>query len=172
MAIEANTPVPIVNGWKLAKDLQKGDYVFSHQGNPIQIELVQPYTVKKGYEVLLNDGVSLSCDNHCRLPVSDINRRWVENHSLGLRKPRAKQKFINPEQLLENGLTTVRGDRIYSINNCQPIQFMWEDHPVPPFIVGMWMTRRNRQANFNLKEENVQYIKRRIRECGWNFSAS
>ena len=169
MAIEANTPVPIPNGWALAKHLKKGDYVFSSKGLPIQIESVQEYRPISGYEVLLNDGVSILCDNHARLPVSDINRRWVENRYQGKRKKRSIQKFATPEELLDIGLTTDRGDRIFSINNTAPIQFVWEDHPVPPFIVGMWMTKRNRRGRFNLKPENSEAIKKKIRSHGWNY---
>jgi len=169
MAIEANTPVPVPNGWALAKHLKKGDYVFSSKGLPIQIESVQEYCPLSGYEVLLNDGVSVLVDNHARFPVSDINRRWVENQYQGKRKKRSVQKFATAEELLDIGLTTDRGDRIFSINNTAPIQFVWEDHPVPPFIVGMWMTKRNRRGRFILKPENSEAIKKKIRSHGWNY---
>ena len=170
MAIEANTPVPIPNGWVLAKHLNKGDYVFSSNGLPIQIQSVQQYTPQNTYEVLLNDGVSVLVDNHARFPVSDINRRWVENRYQGKRKRTAKQKYASPEEILERGLTNERGDRIFSINNTAPIQFVWEDHPVPPFIVGMWMTKRNSRGRFILKPQNIEYIKKKIRSYGWNFA--
>ena len=65
MAIEANTPVPIPNGWTLAKHLKKGDYVFSSNGLPIQVQSVHAYTAQDSYEVLLNDGVSVLVDNDC-----------------------------------------------------------------------------------------------------------
>ena len=169
MAIEANTPIPVPNGWALAKHLKKGDYVFSSKGLPIQIESVQEYRPISGYEVLLNDGVSVLVDNHARLPVSDINKRWVENRYQGKRKKRSIQKFATPEELLDIGLTTDRGDRIFSINNTEPIQFVWEDHPVPPFIVGMWMTKRNRRGRFILKPENSETVKKKIRSYGWNY---
>ena len=169
MAIEANTPIPIPHGWTLAKHLKKGDYVFSTQGTPIQVQSVQTYTAQSAYEVFLNDGLSINVDSHARFPVSDINRRWVENRYQGKRKRRAIQKYATPEELLDSGLKTPRGDRIFSINNSEPIQFLTEDHPVPPFIVGMWMTRRNIRGRFCLRDVNIDYIKRKIRSYGWNF---
>ena len=169
MAIEANTPVPIPNGWTLAKHLKKGDYVFSSKGLPIQVQSVQSYTAQTGYEVLLNDGVSVYVDNHARFPVSDINRRWVENRYQGKRRRRSIQKFATPEELLTTGLITTSNKRIFSINNCEPIQFISEDHPVPPFIVGMWMTKRNIRGRFCLRDVNLEYIKKKIRSYGWNW---
>jgi hypothetical protein len=169
MAIAANTPVPVPNGWALAKHLKKGDYVFSSQGLPIQIVSTHEYVPTNCYEVLLHDGVSVLVDSHARFPVSDINRRWVENRYQGKRKRTAVQKFATPEELFEIGLTTDRGDRIFSINNTAPIQFVWEDHPVPPFIVGMWMTKRNRRGRFVLKPSNAEFIKKKIRSYGWNY---
>ena len=169
MAIEANTPIPIPNGWTLAKHLKKGDYVFSSKGLPIQVQSVQSYTAQAGYEVLLNDGVSVYVDNHARFPVSDINRRWVENRYQGKRRRRSVQKFANAEELLTVGLRTPGGKRIFSINNAEPIQFVSEDHPVPPFIVGMWMTKRNIRGRFCLRDVNLEYIKKKIRSYGWNW---
>jgi hypothetical protein len=169
MAIEANTPVPIPNGWTLAKYLKKGDYVFSSKGLPIQVQSVQSYTAQTSYEVLLNDGVSVLVDSHARFPVSDINRRWVENRYQGKRRRRSVQKFASPEELLTVGLRTAGGKRIFSINNAEPIQFISEDHPVPPFIVGMWMTKRNIRGRFCLRNVNIEYIKKKIRSYGWNW---
>jgi hypothetical protein len=169
MAIASNTPVPIPGGWTLAKHLKKGDYVFSSSGLPIQIVGTHEYVPAHCYEVLLNDGVSVLVDNHTRFPVSDINRRWVENQYQAKRRKRSVQKFASPEELLEIGLTTDRGDRIFSINNTAPIQFPWEDHPVPPFIVGMWMTKRNMRGRFSLRPENIEFIKKKIRSYGWNY---
>lgn len=170
MAIASNTPVPIPGGWTLAKHLKKGDYVFSSKGLPIQIVGTHEYIPAHCYEVLLNDGVSVLVDNHTRFPVSDINRRWVENQYQAKRRKRSVQKFASPEELLEIGLTTDRGDRIFSINNTAPIQFPWEDHPVPPFIVGMWMTKRNIRGRFTLRLENMEFIKKKIRSYGWNYA--
>ena len=170
MAIASNTPVPIPGGWTLAKHLKKGDYVFSSKGLPIQIVGTHEYVPTTCYEVLLNDGVSILVDNHTRFPVSDINRRWVENQYQAKRRKRSVQKFASPEELLDIGLTTDRGDRIFSINNTAPIQFVWEDHPVPPFIVGMWMTKRNMRGRFMLRPENSEFIKKKIRSYGWNYA--
>lgn len=170
MAIASNTPVPIPGGWTLAKHLKKGDYVFSSKGLPIQIVGTHEYVPAHCYEVLLNDGVSVLVDNHTRFPVSDINRRWVENQYQAKRRKRSVQKFASPEELLDIGLTTDRGDRIFSINNTAPIQFPWEDHPVPPFIVGMWMTKRNIRGRFTLRLENMEFIKKKIRSYGWNYA--
>jgi hypothetical protein len=169
MAIAGNTPVPVPNGWVLAKHLNKGDYVFSSEGKPIQIVSTHEYTPTKCYTITLNDNCYLDIDNHTKLPVSDVNRRWVENRYQGKRKQTAVQKYASPEELLEKGLHTARGERMFSINNAKPVHFLWEDHPVPPFIAGMWMTKRNSRGRFMPRPEVLEYIQKKIRSFGWNY---
>ena len=55
MAVLASTPVPTANGWMQASDLQIGDTVFDHLGQPQTITRTQLYTPQVCYEVQLDD---------------------------------------------------------------------------------------------------------------------
>lgn len=169
MAIAGDTPVPVPGGWVLAHSLTPGDYVFGSDGLPQQIEKVHIYTPQQMYQVIMSDGVAIETDQHTRLPVSNISNRIVENKYKGKRKRTAKQRYATPTELLEHGLRGTQRDWIFSINNTKPIQFGHEDHPVPAFIAGMWMTRRNKASHFHLRDEILEYAQREIRSCGWSF---
>ena len=71
VAISANTPVPILDGWTLAKNLSKGDWIFSKEGKPIQIKNIQTYTPTEMFCVGLSDGVYVDTDQHTKFPIQD-----------------------------------------------------------------------------------------------------
>jgi hypothetical protein len=169
MAIASDTPVPVPSGWVQAGSLTAGDYVYGSDGLPQKVQTIHPYTPAQMYLVTMSDGVAIETDQHTRLPISTVNNRIVENKYKGKRKRTAKQKFATPTELLEHGLKGTNRNWLFSINNTQPIQFAHEDHPVPPFIAGMWMTRRNQQSHFCLREEVLEYAQKEIRSNGWAF---
>jgi hypothetical protein len=170
MAVASNTPIPIPSGWTLAKHLKKGDYVFSKDGLPIQIVSTHEYTPTKCYTVTLNDGVYVDLDPHAKFPIRTIfNRQSESRPNKNLRTRKRIQKFANVEQMLERGLIDKNGYSFYSVENTAPIQYPTEDHPVPPFIAGMWMTRRNPNSRFTVHPSMEEYIKTNIKDCGWSF---
>jgi len=169
VTISNNTPVPILDGWTLAKHLSKGDWVFSKEGLPIQIKQIQTYTPTEMFCVLLSDGVYVDVDKHAKFPINTLFDRQTESRHRGVYKRWAKQKYATLEQILEKGLVDQFNQRQFAIKTTKPIHFPSEDHPVPPFIVGMWMTRTNPNSRFYLHESMVEYVQREIRSVGWSF---
>ena len=169
MAISSNTPIPILDGWTLAKNLSKGDWVFSKEGKPIQIKSVQTYTPAEMFCVALSDGVYVDVDAHTKFPIQTLFDRQTESRYRGIYKRWAKQKYASPLEMLERGLDGGYDQGFYSVRTTKPIHFPFEDHPVPPFIVGMWMTRTNPNNRYMLRESMVEYVQKEIRKTGWSF---
>lgn len=169
VAISSNTPVPVLDGWTLAKNLSKGDWVFSKEGLPIQIKSVQIYTPPEMFSVGLSDGVYIDVDRHTKFPIQTLFDRQVESRYKGKYKRWAKQKYASPLEMLEKGLTGGYEQGFYSIRTTKPIHFPSEDHPVPPFIVGMWMTRTNPNNRFTIRADMIEYVQKEIRKTGWSF---
>ena len=168
MALANNTPVPVPSGWVLAKYLKKGDYVLGSSGQPIQIESIQTYTPRTMYEVMMHDGVSVLTDKHAKFPVDTSYDRVNEANLKHMRKRWRKQRYASVEEMLERGLLTKWNRKFYAVPNCQPIEFLSEDHPVPPFIVGMWMSRMNKSNQYLLPQETFEYIRKEIKMVGWS----
>ena len=147
MALTYDTPIPVPDGWMLAKYLKVGDYVMSWSGQPIQIKSIQTYTPKEMYEVTLNDGISFQADQHTKLPVETSYDRINEANLKHKYKRWKKQRYATIADMLTTGLLTKRNRKFYAVSNSKPVQFLTEDHPVPPFIVGMWMTRKIGRAH-------------------------
>ena len=167
MASAGNTPIPILGGWKLADQLTTKDYVFSWDGYPVPIKTIQHYTPSEMYEIEMKDGVYLHVDKHTTFPAFTTRNRQRESRHQGKYKRHFIQKYYTPEQFLETGLIDKRGWNVFSIENTKPIHFAYEDHPVPPFIVGLWAGKQRSKIKFTFEPEWVDYVQKKIRAQGW-----
>jgi hypothetical protein len=167
LAIAGNTPIPVPQGWTIAKALSKGSLVYSNTGLPIQVTKIFEYTPVTMYRVVMSDGVYVDVDGASKFPVNTLFDRQTESRWKGLRKRWAKQKYASPVEMLDHGLTGTRDWQFYAVKNTEPIHFPTEDHPVPPFIAGMWMTKRNVNSHFTINPSMLGYVKRKISDCGW-----
>lgn len=61
-ALEINTPVLTVNGFKPMKDIEVGDMVISEDGNPYLVTGTFPQGFRDGYRVTFEDGTHVDCD--------------------------------------------------------------------------------------------------------------
>ena len=167
MAIASNTPVPVLGGWKLASQLTTSDYVYSWDGFPLPIKTIQHYVPTQMFDIQLKDGVSLEVDNHTTFPAFTTRNRQRESRHKGKYKRHYIQRYYTPEQLIEKGLIDKRGWNVFSIENTKPIHFPYEDHPVPPFIVGLWAAKQRSKIKFTFDPEWVEPVQKKIRALGW-----
>ena len=50
----------------------------------------------------------------------------------------------------------------------QPLHFLFEDHPVPPFIAGLWAGKKGAKVKFTFEPDWVDYVQKKIRAHGWH----
>lgn len=167
MAIAANTPIPVLGGWKLASQLTTKDYVFSWDGFPLPIKTVQQFTPRQMYDVQLKDGVYIEVDEHAKFPAFTMFNRQRESRKKTNRPRQYIQRYYSPEELLTHGLKNKRGWNNFSIENSAPLQYPTEDHPVPPFIVGLWAMKQRSKVRFTLHPDWVEPVQKKIRQLGW-----
>jgi len=167
LAIASNTPVPVLGGWKLASQLTTNDYVFSWDGYPLPVKLVQHYTPTQMFDVQLKDGVYLEVDQHAKFPAFTTRNRQRESRHQGKYKRHYIQRYYSAEELIEKGLTDKRGWNVFSVENTKPIQYPFEDHPVPPFIVGLWAAKQRGKVKFTFDPEWVDPVQKKLRSLGW-----
>ena len=167
MAISSDTPIPVVGGWKLAHQLTEKDYVYSWDGYPIPIKLIQHYNAQELFDIYFKDGVYVQTDNHTTFPAFTNQNRQRESRHKGKYKRHYVQKYFTPNQLLEKGLKDKYGWNQFSIENTKPLQFPSEDHPVPPFIVGLWAGKKGAKFKFKFDLEWISYVEKKIRAHGW-----
>ena len=119
------------------------------------------------FDVQLKDGVYVQVDQSAKFPAFTTFNRQRESRHKGKYKRKYIQKYYSPEQLLEKGLRDKRGWNVFSVENTAPIHYPFEDHPVPPFIVGMWAVKQRSKVKFAFEPEWIEYVQKKIRSCGW-----
>jgi hypothetical protein len=167
LAIAANTPIPVLGGWKLASQLTTKDYVFSWDGYPLPIKTIQHFTAIKMFDVQLKDGVYVQVDGHAKFPAFTMFNRQREARKKTNRPRQYIQRYYSPEDLLEKGLQDKRGWNMFSIENSAPLQYPTEDHPVPPFLAGLWAMKQRSKVRFTFDPNWVEPVQKKLRSLGW-----
>lgn len=180
MALATNTPLVAPGGWVLAGDVQKGDWLYNPlTGLPTQVTLVHKYKPSVMYEVMTSDYARINVDGNQKFAIKTIKCRKVDLlYRTRKRDPKRKvrpqfreQRYATVDQMLEKGIFDYRKEANFAFKTTKPIQWAAEDHPVPPFIVGMWMTRTNKNSRFVPQKSVLEYVTKKIREVGWGFVA-
>ena len=177
MAIASDTPIPTVKGWLPASQLMAGDYVFDQHGFPQRVKVIQPYIPQQMYRISLDDGLSIEGDKHLAFYPETKRNRICISQFLSRRKANAQrrpnrrkmalaQKTV--EQLLKTGIRNPDDDRYeYTIPTCQPLNYPYQDHPVPPFVAGLWFAAQRVGGTVKKTKLFHDHVKERLRDVGY-----
>ena len=167
MAILATEKVLTLDYWKRAGDLQVGDIVFDHLGNPTRIKLVQQYRATRCYEVQFSDKLTIAGDEHLRLPVESENYRKQVRKYKGTRRFRRKLAPTNIAQLLTMPLTGRENRKEFSVPTTGALQLAHQDLPVPPFVFGFWFFNRHVDQTMTAPAEFRDFVNDKFKDYGY-----
>lgn len=129
-AIDINTPMLTVEGWKLAGELKVGDFLFGDDGKPTQIKGVYLQGETDAYEVVFTDGTKIvTCGEH--LWQVHQRRRYYKKGYNG-------NEILKTKELVGK-LQSPDGHHIWNIPLVKPIQMPDADLPIPPYLFGCWL---------------------------------
>lgn len=167
MAILATEKILTLDYWKLANQIQPGDYVFDKNGKLVKVKLAQPVMAPKCYEVMFNDYLRVSGDSHLAFPVETPKyRKRVDEY-------RGKKKFKRPlvkkaiEELSTLPLKTKYNRLAYSVPTAKPLELPHQDLPVPPFVFGLWFCCTKRNRMFSIADNYVHFVHDKLKSYGY-----
>lgn len=172
MAVLASTPVPTANGWMQASDLQIGDTVFDHLGQPQTITRTQLYTPQVCYEVQLDDGLTIQGDGKLTLHLQTRQWRNLLDRHLNRKNRQHWRKMTKPlavlnlEELSTANLKSFDDRTEYSVPNCLPVQYPSRDLPVPPYIFGIYLATLSPTNRHWLRNQPLNKMQRIFRGYG------
>lgn len=166
MAIDANTPIPTPLGWKIASEIQKGDYLFDHMGNQVEVKTVQQYTPTACFQVDLDDGLQIVGDKHLTLNLQD--RHWRNKLSA---RGKTKMRLITKSvaELTDPSSLMVGPRMLYSLPTCMPVKYPSKDLPVPPYIFAVWLACRTPLGRMWVRDRPIEKMKRIFRSYGFSI---
>jgi deoxycytidine triphosphate deaminase len=126
-ALDVETPVPTVAGWKTMGTLEVGDLVFDPDGRPVPVVAVTEEMVgRECREVAFSDGTTV---------IADVDHRWEVMTQDDRR--RGKRRVLTTRELEGN----LRRGKEYRYRTVQaaPIAYAAKDLPVDPYVLGAWI---------------------------------
>jgi hypothetical protein len=167
MAILATEKVLTLDYWKLAQNLQVGDYVFDKEGKLQKVTLVQEYRSDACYRAHFNDHMTIAGDQHLGFQVEDKLYRDRLLQYKGKFKFKRPLRFKKISELAETNLKRNNWAHIYSIPTTKPLQFPHQTLPVPPFIFGFWYFNRQSTKRMHPPRGQKEYIYQKFKDAGY-----
>ena len=126
-ALEDSTPVITKHGWKLAKDVQTGDVLYSSNGTETRVLGVTHFHDKDLYKIGFSDHSQLvACDEHLWIVKTNDDLKYEKGSRV------VDTKFIR-------GHLRQSHKRNIHVRNPKPIQRADAELRVDPYILGLWL---------------------------------
>lgn len=123
-----DTEIPTPDGWQTMGELRVGEQIFGSNGAPANITSVSPIHNLRIFELRLDDGDSIRCDE---------SHRWVVFHAKDRHKKDRKPRVITALEMFES---QKYGDRTaWSLPIAAPVQYPAQELPVHPYVLGAWL---------------------------------
>ena len=170
MAITATTKILTLDYWKLASQIEVGDYVFDRKGNPVKVTLVQQYPSTECYEVMFKDYLTICGDSKLSLPTENAkyrNRLVTYKGKLKFRRP---LRSLTAEELLSTPLLDKRNRKTISVPTANPLELPHKDLPVPPFLFGFWFFAQRSNGNLAAARGTTDYVQEKFRSHGYKVT--
>lgn len=132
-ALDSETPVLTIWGWKRHGDLRAGDFVFGPDGQPKRVLGRNEPRIEPTLDVTFDDGVSINA-GHGHLWAVDRDFPYGGAGGARVRKP----KVVTTPDLIASG-TGGKYQRPDRITLTEPIQGPHRDFLIDPYILGVWL---------------------------------
>lgn len=167
MAVTAKTSVITADGWRYAKDIRVGDWVFNRLGKPVRVTSVQQFRSENCYQVIFDDKTGVEGDAHLSFATEDRQYRKHVDAYKGVLKFTRPLKLLSVTEMLEVGLRFRGNRRFLSVPTTEPIQFPHQPLGIPPAIYGFWFVARTSYKDMAVPKEKADEIYELFRNNGY-----
>lgn len=145
-AIPINTDIPTPNGWKKAKDIKVGDFLFDRKGMPTKVLGVFPQGKKDTYEIITKDG---------RTAKASKDHLWTVYNQYSRKNPIT----LTTEEMLNKGISLKRGYRFHLPTN-EAVEYCSQDLLIDPYVMGMFLGNgcKNVNKDFVLSSKDIEVL--------------
>lgn len=192
-SVRKNTPILTANkGWITVGEVEIGDYVFGQDGKPTEVVDYQEDEPEKCYKVEFDTGEKLVVDSrHLWTTWTHRDRkRYMRKDSKWYNDPKDDYEPDWPMWMAEgkNGVEVFgpkvrttedirntlrhskRGDLNHSIPTTHPVEFEYQEVPIDPYILGLWLGDGCKSSGYfvSVDPEIIQAF----RDAGYDVSNS
>ncbi len=132
-ALDNDTPILTLHGWKKHGDLFPGDFVFSPEGKPIRVLGCTEVFEDESYEVVFDDGsIIVAAREH----LWEIEKDVLDKKKWNRKRERDVVKTIDLISMVSSGNRHNRNPRV-KIN--KPVELVPQNLLVDPYVMGAWI---------------------------------
>ena len=129
-ALDIETDIPTINGWKKMKDIQVGDTLFDMHGKQCNVIFKSETHNKPTYKITFSDNKSvIACEDHI----------WY-GYDSGT-NDRNKLKEFTTKQISSTGVKLFEStiENRYSIPISNAVEYNNKNLPIDPYVLGLWL---------------------------------
>lgn len=135
-ALALDTALPTPNGWTTMGDVAVGDQLIGADGWPVTVlAATEAMLGRPCYEVEFSDGAVI---------VADGSHQWLTQARTSRSAQPTQQKLTavrTTEQIAATLYYSTSERRLnHSVINCAPLQLAEQHLPVPPYVLGRWLS--------------------------------
>lgn len=157
-ALDIETPIPTLDGFKRMGDIRVGDAVFDENGMLCQV--VAKSEKKRGlpcYRIVFSDGSSIVCESEHPWPVLDFKRRAPE------------RRIAKTDEILKEVKLHQNRNR-YGVEVAAPLQLPEKSLPIDPYILGCWLgDGHSYSARVSLGAHDADHFKSEFAKRGFSL---
>lgn len=160
--LSLKTIVVTTDGVKTIGDIVPGDYVFSPEGKPVEVDYVSPVVARDTYKISFDDGAEV---------IATGNHPWSVEQlcSNGKNKPLAwKTKTVTTSEIK----TDYNRRKATRIKCSQPLEFSHKELKIAPYVLGAWLGDGRNNRGMICGHSDDEEIRATIEESGYKLSYS
>ena len=169
-ALRDDTPIATPGGWSAIGDLERGDYVFAHDGSPTRVEGVYPQGELPEWRVDFRMGESLyASGDHLWVTTTHNGRARARRAKCGGGEPDdwTAAEPLTTEQVRETLRHGAQGVLNHSIPVGGALETPEVDLPIPPYVLGCWLgDGHSSQSRLTALREDAIHYRRRFADFG------
>ena len=142
LCLETELPTP--TGFIKLKDLKENDKLFDEQGNICNVIKLHPINLSpESYRITFDDGTTIdACADHLWLTYTRNDRRFKKI-------PKVK----STKDILDTLVSSK--ERNHSIPCAKPLNYMAQDLPLDPYLLGLWLGDGDRYGRIESADPDI-----------------
>lgn len=155
-ALDIETDIPTIDGWKKMKDIAVGDTVFDMNGTPTKVIFKSETHFKPTYRITFSDHSTVdACEDHI----------WYGYDYHGTNKYRKELREYTTKQIAETGVMLYNSEHEYryAVPLTKPVQYTEKQLLIDPYVLGLWLGDGSSQSGcLTMLEDDFDSIKHLI----------
>ena len=158
-ALDFDTPIATVDGWKTMGTIKVGDKLFDAEGKICYVTAKLVWEDRPCYELSFGDGESI---------IADENHEWYTQDNKERNYTKSSPKLRSTKEIAETIKAEYAETTNHSIAMAPPLDYPKQELLLHPYYLGLWLGDGcKNNSNITSHAKDVEELADYIEECGY-----